>query len=284
MIERACHHSQPHTQEDGPGGYFAIAEENALLDIVREKQRMQVDGRWMADSTMPENPHLDDAKTRLGPNYPDMKPQIEAEVAGVFQGRRSSLATVHPRHNHEHAHQDDGCSRPHGPVRRHLEKLESGIQSRISSRVGKAAVAFAFRGWSLIMCPGDDLAASALPIAAAFNDDGEQQAHEHPEHKAVLPRRPRIDFETGRAVVSLPADMTVGHDALGDTAGAHVVREHIADIIPEPPQPTKRQAKALAKGEADYEARWQRWVAKQAVGDPVANPLTKWARRMQSET
>lgn len=218
---------------------FAPAAENLLLDLALQANTGNLDVPDGADldqlAKLEEQHNIKKIKARLGDAYPEVGIMGEAAVILAFAERADALPASHPRYNHSHGHEGDGCGKTHGPVRRTLDTIEQKVLGRIRNQRVKLVAAAAFRGSSLILCPGDDLAAIGLQLYGAFSGQASHDEHTHAEHKAVLPGRPRIDFGKGTAFISLPLDTPVTHAELPDTPAGRMVRERTHD--PEPPQP-----------------------------------------------
>lgn len=215
------------------------AAETLLLELAHQARagKLEASGLPVSElAELEERYDLSAVKARLGPILPALTFAQEAAAIQAFDEHYYSLPTDHPRHNHaHHGHDhDDGCGKTHGPVRRALEAFERGVLGRIRSQRLRLVAAMAFRGSSLALCPGDDIAAIGLQMYGAFSGHTGHD-HAHQEHVAILPRRPRIQFESNTAY--LPLDAPVRHNELPHTPAGDLIREHVAD----PELPTKNK-------------------------------------------
>jgi hypothetical protein len=222
------------------------ATETLLLEFARRAQAGTLEAPGLSVSALAELEERYDlpaVKARLGLALPALTFAQEAAAIQAFGEHYHSLPTDHPRHSHaHHGHdQDDGCGKTHGPVRRALEAFERGVLCRIRSKRLRLVAAMAFRGSSLALCPGDDIAAIGLQMYGAFSGHTGHD-HAHQEHKAILPRRPRIQFESNMAY--LPLDAPVRHNELPHTPAGDLIREHTLD--PELQVPAEADPRLLA--------------------------------------
>jgi hypothetical protein len=246
-MEHIHHDHHNHAHEHGEA--FGPAAENLLLQLALRARAGDLRVHDMPDigeiAKLEEQFDIKNIKARLGDAYPDIGFLGEAAVIVQFAGQAHELPTSHSRYDHSHG-ADDGCGKTHGPVRRTLETIEQKVLGRIRSRRIKLVAAAAFRGSSLVLCPGDDLAAIGLQLYGAFSGHTGHDEHRHEEHKAILPGRPRIDFAKGTAVISsLPLDVAMPHDNMPDTPAGRIWRERTSD--PEPPKAEIVQAQPERK-------------------------------------
>jgi hypothetical protein len=249
------HHNHHHSHSHETGEPFAPAAENLLFELAMQARDGALRVQDMPDigelHELEEQFDIKNLRARLGDAYPDLGFMGEAAVIAAFAKQAGTLPTSHPRYDHSHG-DGDGCGKTHGPVRRTLDTIEQKVLGRIRNQRVRLVAAAAFRGSSLILCPGDDLAAIGLQLYGAFSGHTGHEEHTHTEHVAILPGRPRIDLAKGTAVItSLPLDVTVPHNQMPDTDPARAWRERTFD--PEPPAP---KPEALVKPERPR--RWRR--------------------------
>ncbi|MDX2973965.1 hypothetical protein PWY87_24605 [Kribbella solani] len=79
------------------------------------------------------------------------------------------------------------------------ERLQSGKAKRVRA-IGLKAGAVAIRAAAFVVCPGDDIAAAAMPAVSQLTGHGDEHHH---EEVAVLPRQPVV-------VARLPMDRREG--------------------------------------------------------------------------
>jgi hypothetical protein len=256
------HSHHDHDHHDDSDEAFAPAAENLLLDLAGRAQagRLHVTELPGIDELAEVEAHYDitNIKARLGDAYPALGFAQEAAVIAAFAQGYAELPTEHARYAHDH-HEDherhDGCGKTHGPIRKAMESVERKVLGRIRNQRVRMVAAAAFRGSSLILCPGDDLAAIGLQVYGAFTGHTGHD-HEHAEHQAILPRRPRIDFGKGTAIISLPLDTPLPHSELPHTPAGDLVRGMTLDpespLLPEseaqPERPRRRLRKAVLLG------------------------------------
>ncbi|HKX73340.1 MAG TPA: hypothetical protein VJM32_04970 [Candidatus Saccharimonadales bacterium] len=238
MEHSHSHHGHDH--HDDSAEAFAPAAENLLLGLAGRAQAGRLDLTELPgiDELAEIEAHYDIAniKARLGDAYPALGFGQEAAVIAAFAQNYAELPTEHARYAHDHHdnhEHHDGCGKTHGPIRKAMESFERKVLGRIRNQRVRMVAAAAFRGSSLILCPGDDLAAIGLQVYGAFTGHTGHD-HEHAEHQAILPRRPRIDFGKGTAIISLPLDTPLPHGELPHTPAGDLVRGMTLD--PEPPQ------------------------------------------------
>lgn len=191
-MEHAHDHAQP----------FPVAAENLLLDLARRARASKLEA--LADGEI--NGDISEIKARLGDAYPALSASQEAGVAAAFAAEGDGLPTTHPRFEHSHAHHDDeGCTKTHGPMRRVFDSFEHAVLGRVRNHRVKLVAALAFRGSALAICPGDDIAAIGLQLYGAFTG---HTGHEHitAEQQAILPRKPYIVLRMGELSLDAPLD------------------------------------------------------------------------------
>lgn len=254
-MEHSHDHNHHHHHSHETGEPFAPAAENLLLELAMQARDGSLYVRDMPDigelHTLEEQFDIKNMRARLGDAYPDLGFMGEAAVIAAFARQADTLPTSHPRYDHSHG-EDDGCGKTHGPVRRTLDTFEQKVLGKIRNQRVRLVAAAAFRGSSLILCPGDDLAAIGLQLYGAFSGHTGHDEHTHAEHMAILPGRPRIDMAKGTAVItSLPLDVAVRHNEMPDTDPARAWRERTAD-----PEPLVSAPEATATPERPR--RWRR--------------------------
>lgn len=241
------HHHDHHTHESAEP--FAPAAENLLLDIALHVRAGEVRLSEMPDigeiAELEERHDIKNLRARLGDAYPELGFMGEAAVISAYAGQASELPVSHPRYNHADDHEhDDGCGKAHGPIRKAMESFERKVLGRIRNQRVRLVAAMAFRGSSLILCPGDDLAAIGLQVYGAFSGNAGHDDHGHAEHVAILPRGPRIDLAKGTAVISsLPLDIPVRHADMPDTPEHKAWKERTLDPELPPRQPKPERVK-----------------------------------------
>lgn len=201
------HHDHTHEHHEP----FAPAAESLLLDLATQARAGTLpvpDGLDFDEVAALEQQYdIKNIKARLGDAYPNLDPLGEAAVAIAFAERVGALPATHGRYDHSHGHGDDGCGKTHGPVRRAMDTFEHKVLGRIRNQRVRLVAAAAFRGSSLILCPGDDLAAIGLQLYGAFTGHTGHDTHgDHAEHQAILPRRPYVTTRMGRICIDSPLD------------------------------------------------------------------------------
>jgi hypothetical protein len=201
---------------------------------------------------------LSDIETRLGSNFcgrfASLTDAQKLAFIERFEAANDTLPYRHPRHkyadkhHHDHSHDEIHSCRTVVPGigTRAVSWLEANLAKRTASKTLRTALALGSRAVLFAFCPGDDLAALGMQTIGALKGHTERHGHQHQEVPGVLPGRPRIDFEIGKAVISLPADVPVRHDELPDTPAGKILREHTLNPEASPGLPHRKPLRVPA--------------------------------------
>ncbi|MEU4604678.1 hypothetical protein AB0F43_16980 [Kribbella sp. NPDC023972] len=128
-----------------------------------------------------------------------------SEIDGQRPDHRQQADHGHG-HGHGHGHDHDH-DHEHGVVARWLGRAEQRVNDRLKSgrgrrltALGLKAAGVTIRAAAFVVCPGDDIAAAAMPAVGHLAGHDDQHHH---EESAVLPRQPVV-------VARLPMDRRVG--------------------------------------------------------------------------
>lgn len=261
----------PHIHEDAClAGEFVPAfpadEENLLLDLLDELESGRLAPR--PSITAGEVEALEERYgfrvvwQRLGVNAPNSGYAGYAAVVCAFGERYGGLPVSYARYEHAHAghdHEGHDCGKIHGPLRRRLDRLEEKVLGKLGGKHSRAMAAAAFRLGALTFCPGDDILAVGAQAYGAVSGHMDSHGGQH-EEVAVLPKRPRLDFEleegTKKAKVSVPLDVPVAHGELPATGIGDVLRERLANDGPR--QVAARNERLAKEAETRPERRRRR--------------------------
>ncbi|HWZ66017.1 MAG TPA: hypothetical protein VNX65_04505, partial [Patescibacteria group bacterium] len=266
------HNHEGHTSDEEQA--FPPYEENLFISLAKQARagllETPPDVSVEEIEELARRYRIDDILERLGEREPPLKFGHYASTVLAFASGYHQLPPPPTRYEHDEHHHDvhndsHDCGKIHGPVRRWLDRLESEMLSRIPNRRVQAMAAIALRLCSLSICPGDDIAAVGMQVYSAAS--GSSHEGERPEgkeeEKAVLPRRPRIDFEANKAY--LPLDVVVSHEELPNTKFGDELRDITNDNGPKQNDATTERLKKEAALKPEKLRRRQRIMAFGAI-------------------